>query len=120
MPLSGRPLHVARIVFAVAMAAAFGVAVSPLAIPLPEAEQGDKFQHILAFYGLTLFAAVAFPRAKLWVIWLLMAAYGALIEVVQGIPFVGRDRDIWDLAADCAASAGALIPFAFGRYRPSS
>jgi VanZ family protein len=115
-PLAGRPLTVARLLFVVAMFAAFIVAISPLAITSGP-EQGDKVAHILAFYGLSLFAALAFPKGNLLVIAAGMSAYGALIEVAQGLPIVGRDQDVWDWVADTAAALAALTPFALSRWR---
>ena len=115
-PLAGRSLRLARALFALAMIFAFIVAISPLAVKAGP-EQGDKFAHMLAFYGLTLFAAVAYPRGNLALIAVAMSAFGALIEFAQGLEIVGRDRDVWDWVADSAAAAAALIPFALGRWR---
>ena len=115
-PLTGRSLAAARALFTTAMVAAFLVAISPLAVESGP-EQGDKVAHILAFYGLSLFAAVAYPRANLFLLCLMMSAFGALIEVAQGLPVIGRDRDVWDWVADTAASAGALAPLALARWR---
>ncbi len=70
----------------------------------------DKAEHFLAFYGLTGLAAAAFPRRKLLVIALSLSAFGALIEYVQGLPIVHRDRDFWDWVADTLAIIAALAP----------
>lgn len=118
-PLAGRPLALAQVLFALAMVCAFIAAISPLAIKTGP-DQGDKFAHILAFYGLTLFAAVAYPRGNLALIAVLMSAYGALIEIVQGLEIIGRDRDVWDWVADTAAVLAALLPFGLARLRSQS
>ena len=67
----------------------------------------DKLHHLLAF------AAIVTPCA-LWnrpaLIWLLPTAFvfGAAIEIIQ--PFVGRSRELMDLAANTAGiGIGALI-----------
>jgi VanZ family protein len=117
-PLTGRSLTVAKGLFILAMVAAFIAAISPLAIKTGP-EQGDKFAHILAFYGLTLFAVVANPRANLLLVAILMSIYGALIEFAQGLEIIGRDRDLWDWVADTAAVLAALIPFSLARMRPA-
>jgi hypothetical protein len=39
-----------------------------------------------------------------------LSAFGALIEFVQGLPMVHRDRDFWDWVADTIAIACALAP----------
>ncbi len=70
----------------------------------------DKAEHFIAFYGLTGLAAAAFPRAHLFWIAALLSAFGALIEFVQGLPIVSRDRDFWDWVADSLAIAAALAP----------
>jgi hypothetical protein len=70
----------------------------------------DKAEHFIAFYALTGLAAAAFPRRHLLWIALALSAFGALIEFVQGLPQVHRDRDFWDWVADTLAIAAALAP----------
>ena len=43
--------------------------------------------------------------------------YGGLIEILQGLPMVGRDRDLVDWLTDIAAIACALAPLALSRLR---
>ena len=70
----------------------------------------DKAAHFIAFYALTGLAGAAFPRRSLLVIALLLSGFGALIEFVQGLDVVHRDRDFWDWVADSLAIAAALAP----------
>lgn len=70
----------------------------------------DKAEHFIAFYGLTGLAVAAFPRYPILVIAVLLSGFGALIEYVQGLPMVHRDRDFWDWVADTVAIAAALSP----------
>jgi len=70
----------------------------------------DKAEHFLAFYGLTGLAAAAFPRRHIAIIALALSGFGALIEFVQGLPMVHRDRDFWDWVADTLAIGAALSP----------
>lgn len=70
----------------------------------------DKAEHFLAFYALTGLAAAAFPRRPLLLIAVSLSAFGALIEFVQGLPLVHRDRDFWDWVADTLAIGAALAP----------
>lgn len=116
MPITHRLLATLKISFGIVMASAFAVAVSPMAVSVP-VDNGDKILHAIAFYGLTLLAALSFPRANLITIALGMSAFGALIELVQGLPFVGRDREFADWAADTAAVVAALAPFALASFR---
>src|ERR1700730_16423978 len=70
----------------------------------------DKAEHFIAFYGLTGLAAAAFPNRNLFVIAAMLSGFGALIEFVQGLPAVHRDRDFWDWVADSVAITAALAP----------
>ena len=70
----------------------------------------DKAEHFIAFYALTGLGVAAFPRGRLWIIAALLSAFGALIEIVQGLPIVHRDRDFWDWVADSIAILAALSP----------
>jgi hypothetical protein len=70
----------------------------------------DKAEHFMAFYSLTVLAVAAFPGGRLLVIAALLSGFGALIEFVQGLSIVHRDRDFWDWVADTIAIASALAP----------
>src|SRR5271154_6245123 len=70
----------------------------------------DKAEHFIAFYALTGLAVAGFPKNRLWVIAVLLSSFGALIEIVQGLPIVHRDRDFWDWVADTIAIISALAP----------
>ena len=70
----------------------------------------DKAEHFIAFYGLTGLAAAAFPKRNLIILAVLLSGFGALIEFVQGLPMVHRDRDFWDWVADSLAIVAALSP----------
>ena len=68
----------------------------------------DKAEHFSAFFALTACSLVAFPRARLGWIAGVLSGCGALIEVIQGLPFVHRDRDVKDWVADTVA-IGAVM-----------
>jgi hypothetical protein len=70
----------------------------------------DKAEHFIAFYALTGLAVAAFPRRHLFIVAALLSAFGALIEFVQGLEIVNRDRDFWDWVADTIAICAALAP----------
>ncbi len=70
----------------------------------------DKAEHFIAFYTLTGLAVAAFPRHRLVIIAALLSGFGALIEFVQGLSIVHRDRDFWDWVADTLAIIAALAP----------
>ncbi len=77
----------------------------------------DKAEHFIAFYGLTGLAVAAFPKKNLATIAVGLSALGGLIEIVQGLPIVHRDRDIWDWVADTIAIGAALAPMLLVGWR---
>jgi hypothetical protein len=70
----------------------------------------DKAEHFLAFYGLTGLAVAAFPKRHLFILAVSLSGFGALIEFVQGLDIVHRDRDFWDWVADTIGIGTALAP----------
>ncbi len=109
-------VRAAQLLFWAALAFTFYSAVVPPSRAL-QLVPWDKAEHFIAFYALTGVAAAAFPRRSLALIALALSAFGALIEVVQGLPFVHRDRDFWDWVADSLAIAAALAPMALVWWR---
>jgi VanZ family protein len=69
----------------------------------------DKFGHCLGFAVLTALAIAAYPQALRLRIGERMALFGAVIELVQGQPFIGRSCDLYDWLADIAAVSVVLI-----------
>ena len=89
----------ARIVLAIAAAlTAYGAFAPPSDAPalLP----WDKAEHFLAFAAMMSVAILAFPRSRIWPIALCFSAGGALIELIQLTPWVGRDAEVGDWVAD--------------------
>jgi hypothetical protein len=80
----------------------------------------DKAEHFIAFYGLTGLAAAAFPKRHVLLIAALLSGFGALIEFVQGLPIVHRDRDFWDWVADTLAISAALAPMLLVKWRAAA
>jgi hypothetical protein len=109
-------IRLAQIAFFAALSFTFYSAVIPSRQALQLAPW-DKAEHFIAFYALTGLAVAAFPRRNLLVIALLLSCFGALIEVVQGLPIVHRDQDFWDWVADSTAIVAALSPMALVWWR---
>ncbi len=88
----------------------------------PDLGHGDKVNHMAAFVTLSVMAAWAWPRARLWWIGIAMSAFGAAIEGLQAIPVIARDAEWADWYADTAAAAVALLAVAAWRWlrRPTS
>jgi hypothetical protein len=102
-------IRLAQVVFIAAVIFTFYSAVIPPRHAL-QLVPWDKAEHFIAFYALTGLGVAAFPRRRLSVIAVLLSAFGALIELVQGLPIVHRDRDFWDWVADTLAIMAALSP----------
>jgi hypothetical protein len=89
-------------------AAAFALVMALLPKP-PSAGVGDKAMHMIAFAVLASLASHAYYRTSLVKIGIGLAGFGALIEVLQAIPGLGRDSSAMDWAADCTAIAVVLL-----------
>lgn len=77
----------------------------------------DKVAHFFAF-GFVLWSfGVLFPRRTRVQLAIAAVLFGALTEILQGL--VGRDADVFDLLADSAGIATALLVWAWWRgFRP--
>ena len=60
----------------------------------------DKAKHFIVFYGLTFLATLALPRSRFWKIGAVLLGFGVAIEILQGLPIIGRDADVFDVVAD--------------------
>lgn len=60
----------------------------------------DKANHALALAVLTGVSALGWPRLGFGRLAVIMLLGGIVIELVQGLPAVGRDADVWDVVAD--------------------
>jgi len=109
-------LRVIQLIFWVAVVFTFVSAVMP-AKHAPHLVPWDKANHFIAFFVLTVLAAAAFPRRHLLLIAITLSAFGGLIEIVQGLKIVARDRDFWDWVADSVAIAAALAPILLASWR---
>ena len=92
-----------RIVLWGAICLAVVMALLPHPPALPTDAYGDKFQHMTAFAVMAFLAAPAYPDVPLPRVAERLSFLGALIEVAQSIPMLGRDCDIRDWFADTAA-----------------
>ncbi len=76
---------------------------------LPDVNVSDKIEHIVTFVLLTFwFGSIVVRRDYFWLA-LALLAFGALIEVAQGLMGVGRQADLLDLRADAIGIALGLI-----------
>lgn len=92
-------------------------AFSPPGGPHPHLFPWDKAEHFCAFFALTACALAAFPKAPVWWTAAALSGCGALIELVQALPFVHRDADVKDWIADTLAVLAVVGVLVAGRLR---
>jgi VanZ family protein len=92
------------------------MAIIPHPPELPGAPS-DKIQHILAFVALGAMGFFAHPESRPLTLGVRLSLFGALIEVVQAIPALGRDSDVVDWIADTLAAALILLLLHWSRGR---
>ena len=80
----------------------------------------DKANHAAAFIVLTVLTGRGWPDLSRSLLVLIMLAAGVGIELVQGLPQVGRDADVWDVVADGVGIAAGLALLAWVRTRPAA
>jgi VanZ family protein len=79
--------------------------------------RGDRLEHALLVYALTVCLLAAFPRLKVRVVVGGMLALGLGLELVQALPFVTGAAQVGDVAADVVGVLLAALPFLAGRAR---
>jgi VanZ family protein len=97
----------ARATFWAASVFAFVMAVLPHPPEVP-GHPNDKVEHVVAFATLAALGSFAYPRTSLLKLLAGLSLFGAFIELVQAIPALQRDSDVWDWVADTAAVAVVL------------
>jgi hypothetical protein len=105
---AARRMRILRVLLWIAVACVFVLAVVPHPPVIP-GRPSDKLQHMAAFAALAVLAWLAYPKAAKVRIGIYLALFGALIELVQAIPGLGRDADPADWAADLAAISVVLL-----------
>lgn len=98
-----RFIRAMQVLFFVACLVGVAYALMPKPPKLPSYQWGDKVEHMLGFGALAFLAALAFPKMPRWRVIERLSFLGALIEVAQSIPGLGRDCDIRDWIADTVA-----------------
>ena len=81
----------------------------------PHIATWDKLNHMLAFFTITFLARAAYPRLSVLALFVLLAGFGAFIELSQAVPFIHRDAEWDDWYADVIAIVAGLLlawPFA--------
>jgi hypothetical protein len=102
-------------VYWVLVAFVFVAAVAPIDEGGPPGS--DKLEHFAAFVVLMLGAGWVWPGQRLWKAGVLLILYGGVIELVQGLPIVGRDCDLMDWLTDFAAVAAGAVVLTLSRLR---
>jgi VanZ family protein len=104
------PLKLARLWWLAGWALVIFVTVSCLEPPryVPDLHLNDKVEHAGAYFGLTFWFGGLVRRTRYVILAFWMLAFGAAIEVAQGLMGWGRTADVWDFAADAVGIAAAL------------
>jgi hypothetical protein len=76
----------------------------------PSVMPWDKAEHFTALCGPALLPLFAFPNMAAVRMAIVLSVAGGLVEVVQALPFVHRDPDWKDWAADSLRIAAAMVP----------
>jgi VanZ family protein len=93
--------------FLVASSIVFLSSLTPAELPGPDLALGwDKVAHATAYAILAASARFATPRS--WLIFVAVTIFGCCDELHQGLT-PGRDPSVWDLVADVAGAAAALL-----------
>lgn len=87
--------------FVAAWLAASFLALTPTAVL--SLNWSDRAEHIFAFATLSALGLLAFPKVRAIVLGAALAMFGGVLEIVQSLPFVGRDPDFADFLSDCVA-----------------
>ena len=101
----------------------FTFAMAILPHPPAFADQlNDKTMHMLAFATLSIAASSAFRQRPMIQLFVGLAAFGGLIEIVQAILGLHRDAEFADWLADCGATlaglcAVKLLEAVYARYK---
>ena len=69
----------------------------------------DKVEHMTAFFVLAFLSRFAYPRRSPVMLALMLAFFGAMIEVSQLIPELHRDASVYDWLADVSAILVGLL-----------
>ena len=107
-----------RVIFWTACVIAFVMAVLPQPPQVP-GPLSDKVQHVIAFLVLAGLGRWAYPQVRKRRLLLGLAAFGALIELAQAIPAVGRDSDPIDWIVDVAAALTVFVVIALWPSPPA-
>lgn len=100
------PIFYAAALTGLLMLATLAATLLPLSSSVTAVVPGDKLNHMIAFTILAVPMASVRPR---WILPLVLAlaAFGALIEVVQ--PLFGRSCELNDWLADLAGIAAGVV-----------
>ena len=90
----------------------------PPHVALDRLPYGDKIEHFMAFGSLAVMARLGFARVPTWQMLEHLSFLGAMIEVAQATPGLGRDCDWHDWVADTMGAAlGLALVLVLRAYR---
>jgi hypothetical protein len=69
----------------------------------------DRIQHTAAFAVLAILGFLAYPQTSKFRLLIWLSLFGAIIELLQGLPYFHRDRDVVDWIVDTLAAGATLL-----------
>ena len=75
----------------------------------PDLHVWDKWQHMAAFFVITVLGRAGYPRLSRTMLMPALIGFGGLIELVQMIPALHRDSQLSDWVADIFSVIVALV-----------
>ncbi len=102
---------VRRIFLILALLLALAILIISLVptMPAPHLGHADKYEHLAAYLGLGLLAMPALARLHPSQVWLGLAGYGVLIEILQGTLTETRSADPMDALANAGGAFLAVL-----------
>lgn len=81
----------------------------------PPSWLGDKLQHAVAFFAITLLAVGVWPRVSLWLMLAGISVFAGAIEIIQWGMAQGREADWIDLGVGIASAGATLLVVGLAR-----
>jgi len=105
-----RPLPYSRIVLGLVVLYALVRLIDPYQRWARLQLGGDRVEHAVVAYLITLGVLAAFPRVRLWIPAIAMSCLGALTEAIQAHPQIVGAAQPGDIVANAAGAVIATVP----------
>ena len=100
--------NILYVIFWLLLGAVLTIGIMP-AEDAPAVFANDKFNHVLAFYTLSLMARILWSRVDAILLFVMLSVFGGGIELLQMAMGFGRDADWMDFATDIIAISFGIL-----------